>query len=274
MIFCIIGMLVISTNLCFAGGDLIVDGKVGIGTTIPNAKLDVISSSISSDTQIGEFAAPGSTAGVGYVTFGSGYVGWDYTYGGLAINAQTAGGSIGGIFVKRIDSGHSNIGIGTMNPGYKLDVSGDIRASGSIRGNLTGNVTGNVTGSSGSCTGNAVTATTANYANSAGLALDAVGTGTALYMAESGMRVIRGAVTGAGVAWYGASFASGRNNLGDYSISYFPAFSSVPTVAVTCMGNAFAYIQAQSNAGVNIHVVVLGGYPVDAAFEFIAIGPK
>lgn len=40
-------------------------------------------------------------------------------------------------------------------------VQGEIIANGGIRGNLTGNVTGNVSGSSGSCTGNAATATTA-----------------------------------------------------------------------------------------------------------------
>ena len=43
-------------------------------------------------------------------------------------------------------------------------VEGEIVANGGIRGNLTGNVTGNVTGSSGSCTGNAATATRATTA--------------------------------------------------------------------------------------------------------------
>ena len=45
-------------------------------------------------------------------------------------------------------------------------VQGKIVASGGIEGNLTGNVTGNVTGSSGSCTGNAATATRATTAGS------------------------------------------------------------------------------------------------------------
>ena len=40
--------------------------------------------------------------------------------------------------------------------------------SSTFSGNLTGNVTGNCSGSSGSCTGNAATATTANYATTAG----------------------------------------------------------------------------------------------------------
>lgn len=41
-------------------------------------------------------------------------------------------------------------------------VEGEIIANGGVRGNLTGNVAGNVSGSSGSCTGNAATATSAS----------------------------------------------------------------------------------------------------------------
>lgn len=42
-----------------------------------------------------------------------------------------------------------------------LNVTGDVAVNGTITGDVTGNVTGNVTGSSGSCTGNAATATSA-----------------------------------------------------------------------------------------------------------------
>ena len=42
---------------------------------------------------------------------------------------------------------------------------GTVTATGGVVGNVTGNVTGNVSGSSGSCTGNAATATTATTAN-------------------------------------------------------------------------------------------------------------
>lgn len=108
------------------------NGNVGIGTTSPNGKLDVINGSISSDTQIAAFTAPGSTGGTGYVTVGSGYVGWDYAgRGGIALNAHGAGGSVGGIFVQRVDNSHSNVGIGTMSPGCKLDVVGGWRLLGS-----------------------------------------------------------------------------------------------------------------------------------------------
>jgi hypothetical protein len=51
-----------------------------------------------------------------------------------------------------------NVGIGTTSPSQKLQVNGTVLAT-AFSGPLTGNVTGNVSGSSGSCTGNAATAT-------------------------------------------------------------------------------------------------------------------
>lgn len=51
--------------------------------------------------------------------------------------------------------------------------------TGNVTGNLTGNVTGNVSGSSGSCTGNAATATSAAFATLAGSATSASSATTA-----------------------------------------------------------------------------------------------
>lgn len=114
-------------------------GNVGIGTNSPVARLEVMNGSISGDTQFARFSsAGGSTGGTGYVTVGDGttgggYIGWDYGANALVINSHTAGGSVGGLVVKRIDNGYSRVGIGTTSPNYRLDVAGDINTSSCFR---------------------------------------------------------------------------------------------------------------------------------------------
>lgn len=61
----------------------------------------------------------------------------------------------------------------TQNANAVAITGGTVAAT--FTGNLTGNVTGNVTGSSGSCTGNAATATSATTATTATTAANAIG---------------------------------------------------------------------------------------------------
>jgi hypothetical protein len=68
--------------------------------------------------------------------------------------------------------------------GAKAYVNGTLEVTSTITGNLTGNVTGNVSGSSGSCTGNAATATTA--AACSGNAATATSATSATYATRSG----------------------------------------------------------------------------------------
>ncbi|MCD6429414.1 tail fiber domain-containing protein, partial [bacterium] len=94
--------------------------NVGIGTTNPGAKLDVQGGDIKlKENWIREYNSGTSDTGLGighgssgsYFWAGHAVIGYNYgttTTGKLAING--------------------NVGIGTTNPGYKLDVSGTIRA--------------------------------------------------------------------------------------------------------------------------------------------------
>ena len=88
-------------------GDLIVDTKIGIGTSTPSEKLDVV----------GDVLVSGDTMSDAYKPNGA----------GEPIKLKNFGGDE---VVTVLDSG--NVGIGTNSPTEKLDVSGNIKASGNI----------------------------------------------------------------------------------------------------------------------------------------------
>lgn len=90
---------------------------------------------------------------------------------GLATDLVGVGGTAGGLaqggasFYARWTAQHTTAGAHKSLTTDTINASGLITASGGVSGNVTGNltgdVTGNVSGSSGSCTGNSATATTA-----------------------------------------------------------------------------------------------------------------
>lgn len=112
----IIMFLLISANLYAADGDLIVNGKVGIGTTSPQAKLQVEGSGFFR----GDTGALSSSAGKGVrVMFAT-----NYDAGSICVYDYI--NDIG----KNLFIPYSNVAIGTEDPGsYKLYVSGSIFAS-------------------------------------------------------------------------------------------------------------------------------------------------
>ncbi|MFZ3136057.1 MAG: tail fiber domain-containing protein [Thermodesulfovibrionales bacterium] len=110
------GLLLIGVNLYAADGDLIVNGKVGIGTTSPQAKLQVEGSGFFR----GDTGALPSSAGKGVrVMFAT-----NYDAGSIAVYDYI--NDIG----KNLFIPYSNVAIGTEDPGsYKLYVSGSAYAS-------------------------------------------------------------------------------------------------------------------------------------------------
>ena len=142
-------------------------GNVGIGTPTPGAKLEIKGSTV--DDANPELKISGSSGHIStYVSLDTGnynpivldqdkaiiFTEGTTETGNLVIAPHSS--SVGGV---RITSS-GNVGIKKASPSTALDVNGTVTAT-AFAGPLTGNVTGNVTGSSGSCTGNSATATTA-----------------------------------------------------------------------------------------------------------------
>ena len=115
--------------------------NVGIGTTVPDAKVDVVG--IVSAT---EFYGDGSN------------------FSGITGGATlSAGSGSQRVVVTSLTSGSMTAAATDAELTYNSDT--DTLSATTFSGALTGNVTGNASGSSGSCTGNAATATLATNAS-------------------------------------------------------------------------------------------------------------
>jgi hypothetical protein len=100
-------------------------GKVGIGTTAPANKLDIRQGTSSGSDVLG----------VGAISIGSDNPYW--TFRGTAISLQDLAFDrfYGGTWYEsmRIQRSSGNVGIGTTTPAEKLDVVGNIKASGTVQ---------------------------------------------------------------------------------------------------------------------------------------------
>ncbi len=114
-------------------------GLVGIGTASPSKLLHVKSPNSDTAEAVAGFGNGDIDVGLEIKTNGNG--GSSLDWGFNAVNSRHLVFDTNQTERMRIRS-DGNVGINT-DPSYKLDVNGDIRATGSIIGSLTGNVTGN-----------------------------------------------------------------------------------------------------------------------------------
>ena len=131
-------------NADIPASSLLVEGRVGIGTTAPSYKLDVQagSSSVGMGVDvIGDASQPfasGTPAGEmfltrsGGVAMALGLVGGGTPYGYLQVGHKTAAGNY---YSLSLNPNGGNVGIGMINPGSALTVMGSIETQNSLATN-------------------------------------------------------------------------------------------------------------------------------------------
>ena len=163
----------------------------------------------------------------------------------LGFGTSTSGiiniGSASASLVNIGTSGNINLGntitAPTINTG--LSRSGGTINAATVNANLTGNVTGNVSGSSGSCTGNAATATTATNFNN-GTSSSSGGTITATTLSYGGgnfCTLFSGVIPTFGNTSIPTRYLGYKINLGDNSgyliqNNYYQTFSGVTSISI------------------------------------------
>jgi hypothetical protein len=157
------------------------NGNVGIGTSNPNYKLHVAGTS----NFTGELSVNGSVGSSGQVLTSSGP--------GSAPAWTTVSSSYWTQSSTDVYYNSGNVGIGTINPAYLLDVAGDINFTGELSVNGSVGSSGQVLTSSGP--GSAPTWTTVSGGGGGGGGVWTTGTGTEIYYTSGNVGIANTAPT-------------------------------------------------------------------------------
>jgi microcystin-dependent protein len=190
-------------------------GNVGIGTTTPGDRLTVTGGGL----QVMSPALQSSS--------------------GLGLSFETYGGRIQSFntLPLAINPLGNNVGIGTTNPGYTLDVSGTGRFTGAVTASaFTGNVTGNVTGTAANVTGLVA------VANGGTGVTSKVGTGSVVLSdSPSVTGTWNFPASGAGISWgsgpYSRIYDSGDLHIFTDDTMHFDNTAKTDIMTFTAVGN-------------------------------------
>ncbi len=279
-----------ATNADFASTDqnqflIRASGGVGIGTNNPQAALNVAGTGSGQSGAVRVDNGAVQTHLVSDAAQSFGQVGTQSNHGfNLVTNNQSQ------IFI----TSSGSVGVGTLNPATKLEVSGIIRSSGNLPNfqgssnvNLIslGDNTGRVslwTTTGGNQTermtiinnGNVGIGTTAPTQK-----LEVNGNVRAIGYTQSGaggetLRIIRGSANNAGVITQGSGFTISRVATGEYTVTFTTPFSATPTVTVNPLSTlaATATVDATTASSVLIRIFDAAGAPINLSFNFIAVG--
>jgi hypothetical protein len=244
-------------------------GRLGLGTSTP-ANLLQVQAPISAQVATGTVAAGNAVAAIGASDAGLHFGSYNNNNGyGSWIQSMRTWDNYSFNLVLNPNGG--NVGIGKSLPSVPLDVTGAVKASTTIAAGTT---------------------ITAGGAIAAGTTITAGGKSVPV-SDEADLKIVRGAVTAAGVRVVGTGFSVVKvAGTGLYQITFTTAFSSSPTITTSITGRygvkAEVYDAGRTTFPANNTDGLYpgaGGFTVgilnssaetafNFGFSFIAIGPR